>query len=120
MSEHIKASGQKLSVEHQRKRVLQDFDSIRVLEIDGEPVGMLKIVKKPDQWKLVQIQVLPTFQNRGIGGAMVERLLNDARRECTPVSLSVLKVNPARHLYERLGFRVVTEREYAYDMRVDA
>ena len=33
-----------------------------------------------------------------------------------PVKLGVLKVNPARRLYERLGFRMVEETEVSYGM----
>ena len=35
------------------------------------------------------------------------------------VELSVLKLNPARRLYERLGFVQVSEGEYSYLMRLE-
>ena len=34
-----------------------------------------------------------------------------------PVRLSVLRANPARRLYERLGFRIVGENGHGYDMQ---
>ncbi|WP_408202989.1 N-acetyltransferase [Paraburkholderia sediminicola] len=34
-----------------------------------------------------------------------------------PVTLKVLKGNPARHLYERLGFEIVAEDEIEFRMR---
>ncbi len=43
-----------------------------------------------------------------------------ARAEGVPVALQVLKVNPARHLYERLGFSVVGETAMHCLMRTEA
>ncbi|WP_408506216.1 N-acetyltransferase [Paraburkholderia sediminicola] len=34
-----------------------------------------------------------------------------------PVTLKVLKGNPASHLYERLGFEIVAEDEIEFRMR---
>lgn len=50
------------------------------------------------------IAVAPEAVSQGIGGAMLPRLLDDARREFPGVSLSVRADNPARRLYSRLGF----------------
>ncbi|MHC4780253.1 MAG: N-acetyltransferase [Planctomycetota bacterium] len=42
-------------------------------------------------------------------GSLILDLQERAREEHLPVRLQVLKVNPARHLYERLGFRCCCE-----------
>jgi ribosomal protein S18 acetylase RimI-like enzyme len=44
-------------------------------------------------------------------------VLDEARRSGKPVALQVLKVNPARRLYERLGFSVTGENETLYFMK---
>ncbi|QTD94255.1 hypothetical protein J4G50_19415 [Burkholderia anthina] len=44
-----------------------------------------------------------------MGEAVLRELLTEAAREHVPVSLSVLHGNPARRLYERLGFRFASE-----------
>jgi ribosomal protein S18 acetylase RimI-like enzyme len=48
-------------------------------------------------------------RGRGLGGAIVRSIVEDATRRRSPVRLQVLRPNPARRLYERLGFRVVGE-----------
>lgn len=120
MSEHFRRSGQVLSVADQRGRVLQEFSSIRIVQLGGLDVGMMKVVRSPDVWHLVQIQLLPQYQGRGLGSSLVGGLLKDARRAGVAVSLHVLKVNPAKRLYERLGFQVVSDLGHSYEMRVDA
>jgi ribosomal protein S18 acetylase RimI-like enzyme len=81
---------------------------------------LLKAVRDADHWDLVQIQIVPEKQGRGFGSTILEKLLADAVQANVPVSLSVLKANPARHLYERLGFRIVKEKAQAYDMEFGA
>jgi ribosomal protein S18 acetylase RimI-like enzyme len=56
------------------------------------------------------IALLPEARGQGIGTRLMERLITEARDAGYPgISLSVSVQNPARHLYERLGFRIVSE-----------
>jgi ribosomal protein S18 acetylase RimI-like enzyme len=49
----------------------------------------------------------PTCRGQGIGSAMIEQIAADARREgARAIELNVGDTNPARHLYERAGFRI--------------
>ena len=118
MDGYLRESGEVLSPADQHARVVQDFDSIRILVVEGEDAGMIKTVKHEDRWHLVQIQVQPAQQGKGIGARVIEQLINEARAATVPVLLSVLKVNPAKRLYERLGFQVVEERDKSYRMRI--
>ena len=78
---------------------------------------MIKVVRNSDCWKLVQFQLLPQYQGRGIGTKLLEELIADAQANRVAITLSVLKVNPARSLYQRLGFRVTADNERSYEMR---
>ena len=120
MSEHLRASGIEPSESERRARVLASFDCAEIILLAGAPVGLLKVVRGPDNWDLVQIQIVPEKQGRGFGSTILEKLLADAEQAHVTVSLSVLKVNPARQLYERLGFRIVAQNDHAYDMEFGA
>ena len=120
MSEHLQASGIEPSESERRARVLASFDCAEIVLLAGAPVGLLKVVRGPDNWDLVQIQILPEKQGRGFGTTILEKLLADAVNAQVTVSLSVLKVNPARQLYERLGFHIVAQNDHAYDMEFGA
>jgi GNAT superfamily N-acetyltransferase len=50
------------------------------------------------------IAVRPEHRGRGVGTALLERLLEAARSVYASVSLSVSSDNPAVRLYERMGF----------------
>ena len=120
MSEHLRASGIEPSESERRARVLASFDCAEIILLAGAAVGLLKVVRGPDNWDLVQIQIVPEQQGRGFGSTILEKLLADAEQAHVTVSLSVLKVNPARQLYERLGFRIVAQNDHAYDMEFGA
>ena len=63
-----------------------------------------------DQTPEIAVAVQPGQRNQGLGKALLIALcdgLHDA--DYTQASLSVDKDNPARHLYERLGFTVAKE-----------
>jgi ribosomal protein S18 acetylase RimI-like enzyme len=52
-----------------------------------------------------------------MGSKLIRSVLAEARAIDLPLSLSVLKANPARRLYERLGFVVVAEGANVFHMR---
>ncbi|MEQ1639112.1 MAG: GNAT family N-acetyltransferase [Methylococcales bacterium] len=60
----------------------------------------------------VSIAVLPELRQRGIGTSMLTRLLEIACKENEMLSLAVRSTNPAVRLYQRLGFRVLPERNF--------
>ncbi len=91
-------------------------DENEVIVSDNEAIGVRSIIRRPDYLFVANIQLLPEWQGRGIGRAILERLLEKEPR----VELEVQKVNPARRLYERLGFVIFGETETHYQLRVDA
>jgi ribosomal protein S18 acetylase RimI-like enzyme len=119
MTPHLAAAGEPVTLEEHRARVLHDFAHIRLILRDGRAIGMVKLVASDDCRRLVQLQVAPEEQGRGIGTEVLREVLDDARRARVPVVLSVLRRNPARRLYERLGFRVVAQKSGSYEMRAD-
>ena len=69
---------------------------------------------------LAPMAVLPEFQRRGIGTKLIAELVSRAQQRHVPVQLRVLKCNPARVLYERLGFQLAGETETHIVMSTDA
>ena len=92
------------------------FDPAR-LEIieddDATPIGVLDVQEGTDHTYLSRIELLPEYQNRGIGSAVIRDLLTDGRS----VRLHVFTLNSrARELYARLGFRVDGEHDGRLEM----
>jgi GNAT superfamily N-acetyltransferase len=78
------------------------FDQI--VQLAGRDIGMVGVDRRPDFWFIDKLYLLPAYQNRGIGSAILHGLIDDAQAARTPLRLTVLEVNPARRFYERHGF----------------
>lgn len=77
----------------------------------GRDVGRLAVDRYPDRIDLRHIELLPEYQGRGIGTKIIRDILVEARGLSVPVTLTVLSINPAKRLYESLGFVTVGETD---------
>ena len=91
-------------------------DGWNIIVVDNQDVGALRVRRKEMEIHLVNIAILPQYQGHGLGSRIINSVLEEARDTDLPVTLQVLKVNPARGLYERLGFTVIGETETHYLM----
>jgi ribosomal protein S18 acetylase RimI-like enzyme len=97
-------------------RILGPLDAIRLLpRIRAQ--SRVNAKGRADAYYITELHVHPHHRNRGIGGAALDYAEAEARqRGHARMALSVTMVNPARHLYERHGFRVVeTRTDPAYE-----
>lgn len=83
--------------------------TLDVIEVDGERVGRLYVYRGEDDIRIMDIAVAPEFRGRGIGTWLVEGLMAEARSTGRTLSIHVEMQNPARSLYDRLGFVPVGE-----------
>jgi ribosomal protein S18 acetylase RimI-like enzyme len=93
---------------YQRQLADREFHEtpVEIIEERGTPVGYLCVLRREDHDFIDEIALLPEAQGRGVGSALVQDVMQAARDRGVPVRLSVLVNNPARRLYESLGFRV--------------
>lgn len=75
-----------------------------VILVGGVPAGRLCVDRWPDQIRVVDIALLPEFRGAGVGTLLLSRLQAEAAAAGVRVSIHVEAFNPARRLYQRLGF----------------
>lgn len=92
---------------------------VRIITLDGADVGWVQTIRQEEGLFVAQIIVEHRFQRRGIGTEIMKRLILEAEQIGLPVLLSVVKINPARTLYQRLGFHVTDEDERKFHMKRD-
>jgi ribosomal protein S18 acetylase RimI-like enzyme len=97
-------------------RVTFDESVSHVIQYVGRDIGFLKVRREAGEIFLGDIQLLPEFRNQGIGTHLIRAVMKEAAASQAAVWLKVLKGNPARRLYERLGFTVSEETEGHYRM----
>jgi ribosomal protein S18 acetylase RimI-like enzyme len=94
-----------------------DPDENQIIVLDGEDIGVFGTRRQDDEIYLARIYILPGYQNQGLGTQLLNSLLAEAAHQNLSVTLRALKGNPARRLYERLGFKIVEENETHYTMK---
>lgn len=78
--------------------------------VDDVPAGRVWVGRKEDEIRLLDIALLPQFQNLGVGTLLVRRLIDIASRDGVPLRHMVFVLNNnGRSFYERLGFVVIKE-----------
>lgn len=83
--------------------------SFDIILANGIPAGRFYVDRRDTEYRLIDIALLPEFRQRGIGGNLVQALLQEAGRHGLPVSLHVEKNNPILDYYQRVGFRVAED-----------
>lgn len=72
--------------------------------VDGEPAGRLYVDVWEKEIRIVDIALLPQYRGRGLGTRLMEPVFAEGDAAGKPVSIHVEIFNPARRLYDRLGF----------------
>lgn len=116
MSEHLDVAGWFMDDDGHLERVLINFEDCYVIENNEGIIGMVKYLNHPDKIFIMQLQIQAKFQRRGMGQKIVEYLIELANADSKHVELHVLKANPAKHLYERLGFTIYDEDKLEFHM----
>lgn len=75
----------------------------------GRPIGRLYVCDLEEEIRLMDIALLAAERGRGVGTELVKALLDRAAVLGKIVSLHVEEQNPAKHLYERLGFEDIDD-----------
>lgn len=96
----------------------KNFDpaQIQIVTLVGSDIGMISLEENDKDIFLRVIEIQPSHQRQGFGTTIIQKIIDDAARQRKEVRLQVLKVNPAKQLYDRLGFAVIEETLTHYIM----
>jgi ribosomal protein S18 acetylase RimI-like enzyme len=94
---------QQLTARDAGHRAQHPYASWSVVVVDGADAGVLCVDRSGPETAVVDVALLPWAQGRGAGTAVLSALAAEGR----PLSLAVVRGNPALRLYERLGFTVI-------------
>lgn len=75
-----------------------------IIMSDDRPVGRLYVARLDQEFRIVDITLLPAERNAGIGSYLIKQLLDEANRAGKVTRIFVEEFNPSRRLFERLNF----------------
>lgn len=101
----------RMQFQFQTKHYRQHYGdaSFQIILRDNVPIGRIYVHYGVREIRLMDIALVPECRRSGIGGAILENLLQEAAQVENPVTLHVEKFNPALRLYKRLGFKMVED-----------
>ena len=81
-----------------------------VVMLGGDEIGRLYVQRHEDKILIIDIALLPEHRGKGIGGRILQGLLQEAPETARPVGIHVSKSNgSAISFYQRLGFEKVED-----------
>jgi ribosomal protein S18 acetylase RimI-like enzyme len=83
--------------------------TLDLIEVDGARAGRLYVFRGKSDIRIMDIALAPPFRGRGIGTQLLRSLIDEADSSGRKLSIHVEYNNPARSLYDRLGFKPVDE-----------
>jgi len=100
--------------EWQKAYFMKNFkpEKIQIITIPGKDIGCITILEEKICYFLSLIEILPYYQNKGIGSQLIKDLIIKANKSNKSIKLQVLKVNTnAQKLYRRLAFSIKSKSE---------
>ena len=100
---------QQLEAQHHHYQTHYPGARLDLVLLGDEPIGRLYVARWREEIRIMDIALLPEHRNRGIGGALLRDLLEEAAATSRRLTIHVERYNPALRLYRRLGFEPVGE-----------
>jgi ribosomal protein S18 acetylase RimI-like enzyme len=100
-----------------RERLAAGFDPAHTwhIVVAGQRVGFLVLKRLSHTMRLDHLYVDPALQRRGIGGAVLRHICEQADAQLQPIELCALKGSAANRLYLQHGFVQTGEGEWDND-----
>lgn len=100
-----------------RKDLEEHLEHKRIILLDDKEIGIYVVhITEDGDLFINEISLLKKYQKKGIGTDILNKQLEENKVKGIRTVLQVFKDNPAKMLYEKLGFTVYNETETHYQM----
>jgi ribosomal protein S18 acetylase RimI-like enzyme len=79
---------------------------------DTRPVGRLYLERGADKFHILDITISEASRKEGVGSAVLRGIILEADQAGKPTTIYVESFSPSVRLFERLGFRTATTKEF--------
>ena len=117
MNEYLAKLGLPIDDSSNLKSIKEHFEAANILYIYDKPIGLFKYYEDEKTVYIKQVEIMPEYQGKKIGESILKDLQAQAKLGSKNIDLHVLKSSPAKHLYERLGFNVVSQNDNEFIMQ---
>ena len=101
------------------KREIEKFiDRMRIIIADNKEIGATNFFEENNEYVVGLVLIHPDYQRKGIATKIIKDYIDIARNNNKSIRLSTYKYNPAKKLYERLGFKQYDEDDTKSYLRI--
>lgn len=80
-----------------------------IIECQDQPVGRVIVYRGSEEWRVVDIAIMPEWRGRGIGSSVLQAIMSECAATGLPLRMTAFSQERAIHLYLRLGFRAFSD-----------
>ena len=110
-------------IDVQREKTIHELDKhkddMRIIIVDNKDVGVTTFYEEDNKYIVGLIMVHPDCQGLGIGTKIINDYINIAKNENKDIVIKTYKYNPAKKLYERLGFKVYNDDDTHVYLKIE-
>lgn len=109
-----------IDTESEFGKYMEEFDAekVNVIEYDGKDVGRLRVVRSDESIYVGGLQILPAYQQKGIGSAIFKDLMEESDRTAKPIITEIHHVNTINiNWKKKLGFKEIASNDKQVTMR---
>ena len=100
-----------------RETYLERVHNYRIITLNNNNIGTFcSHITADNEYFLNEINLIKEYQRLGIGTNILNDIIEMNKKDKRNIILQVFKTNPAKKLYERLGFKTYNETESHYKM----
>ena len=107
----------------QKEKTIHELDrhinDMKIIMLDNKDIGVTTFYEDDDTYVVGLIIIHPNYQNKGIATSIIKDYINKAKKDNKRIIIKTYKKNPARNLYERLGFKIYKEDDTHVYMDID-
>lgn len=101
------------------KELNERLDDMRIIMDDNKDIGITTFYMKDDVYVIGLIIIHPNYQNKGIATKILSDYINKAKNDKKKIIIKTYKDNPAKSLYQRLGFKLYKEDNTHVYLEID-
>ena len=109
-----------LEYKYSKKKTIHELDrhinDMKIIMLENKDMGVTTFYEEDDTYGVGLIIIHPDYQNQG---NIIKEYINIAKNKNKKIIIKTYKKNPARKLYERLGFKLYNEDETHVHMHID-
>lgn len=107
----------------QKEKTIHELDrhinDMRIIRLDNKDIGITTFYEEDNTYIVGLIIIHPNYHNKGIATNIINDYIERAKYENKRIVVKTYKENPARKLYERLGFELYKEDNTHVHMCID-